>query len=143
VSAELARAGEAVVSAAGELARAWRAARAEAWPGTWPGLADGVVEPLVVEAGLALARGEEPTLAWDRVTGHLRLDPRDRDASRARAAEELRLLAELLERACATLPEGETAGRALARGVREGADRIGAGAGLPPGVLTIWACAAR
>lgn len=138
------RAGEALAMAASELARIWRSARAEARPGVFPGLADGLVASFVTVAGEALVRGTAPEDVYPRLEGVVRLDP----ARIGRAEEELRaewrLLGEVLAAACDALEAGPDATDRVARAVehsRRALERVREGP-LPAGVLRVYVLSA-
>jgi hypothetical protein len=133
------RAGDALASSAQDLVRVWRAGRAAARPGAFPGLLDGVVEPFLARAGEALADGRDPALVWPSVEGIVRVDSRDPRRTRAELEAEWDLLEEVLQTACRTLGAGDALREWVARAVvfaRSGARALGAG-GAPRGVLVV------
>lgn len=131
------RAGDAIATSAADLARVWRAGRAAARAGAFPGLLDGVVEPFLAALGAGLAAGRDPALIWTETTGVVRL-PRDR----RRAGEELEaewdLVEEVLGASLQALDAEPAAREWIDRAVvlaRLGARALGAGG--PPGVLAV------
>ena len=75
---ETRRIGAPVAASPADLARVWRAGRASARPGAFPGLLDGIVESFLAAAVEALAHGRDAALVWPATAGVVRLasDPR-------------------------------------------------------------------
>ena len=69
------QAGPALAASGEETVRLWRAARRQASPAYFPGLADGLVEPFVRAVGAALAAGGDPEDVWGALEGVLRFPP--------------------------------------------------------------------
>jgi hypothetical protein len=139
VSLDARRTGDALASAASELARVWRAARASERTEAFPGLLDGLVEPFLALAAEALAAGRHPALLWPAAEGTVRAIAGDARRTREEVEAEWGLLDEVLRAACRSLDADEEArewlGRALAlarAGARRLPDREGA-----PGILTV------
>jgi hypothetical protein len=110
-------AGQALQAVAPELTRIWRQVRAEARPGVFPGLVDGVVEALLREAGAALERGEDLAGTWAATAGVVRTDARDPAAAEREIAIEWLILGEVLAAAYDALQTPAPARAALARAV--------------------------
>ncbi len=93
--------GDALRSASSEIVRLWRAARAEARVGVFPGLLDGLVAPLVDRAGEALSMGGgDPAEVWAGAAGLVRVDPRFRRRSAGEIEAELAILGSVLDSVC-------------------------------------------
>jgi len=133
------RAGEALSNAAPDLARVWRAGRAAARPGTFPGLLDGIAEAFIARAGEALAAGRDPALVWPSVEGPVRVHARDARRTREELEAEWDLLEEVLQTACQALDAGDAVREWIARAVvmARGGARALTGVGGPPGVLVV------
>ncbi|HEY6099715.1 MAG TPA: hypothetical protein VIW03_09815, partial [Anaeromyxobacter sp.] len=133
------RAGDAIATSAGELARLWRTTRAQARPDVWPGLMDGLVDELFARTGEALAAGRDPALLWPALVGVVRVDPRDAERSRAELDEEWDLAEGVLTAACDALGSGEAVREWIARAIvlaRAGARTLDAGGG-PRGIVVV------
>ncbi len=145
MSAEARRAGEAIAVSAGELARLWRASRLQACPDVWPALLDGIVDDLFARVGDGLAEDRDPALVWTELGGAVRVDPLDRDRSRAEIDREWDVIQSVLEAACEALAAGgevrEWIGRALVL-ARAGSRTVDEGGG-PRGILVVWWLSAR
>jgi hypothetical protein len=138
VSAGPREAGEAIAAAAGELTRIWRAARAQARPGVFPGASDGLVERFVGGLGEALVHGRPAEEAWARLDGVVRLDPAAEGEAEEELRAEWRILGEVLAAACDALrasPEVVDAAARAVEAARHGLERIRTEA--PPGVLRL------
>lgn len=132
------RAGDALAASALDLARVWRAGRAAARPGAFPGLLDGVVESFLQVTGELLAEGRDPALAWPAAAGVVRI-PRDARRAREELDAEWDLVEEVLSAALQALHAGEPALQWVKRAVviaRAGSRALGR-AGGPPGVLAL------
>jgi hypothetical protein len=108
-------AGQALQAVAPELTRIWRQVRADARAGVFPGLVDGVVEPLLREAGVALDAGEDPEGTWEATAGVVRTDARDPEAAAREITVEWLILGEVLGAAFQALQVTPAARAALAR----------------------------
>lgn len=135
---EARRAGDALAASAADLARVWRAGRAAARTGAFPGLLDGVVESFLQVAGELLSGGRDPALAWPAVHGVVRL-PRDARRAREELDAEWDLVEEVLGAALQALQAGDAAIEWTRRAVviaRAGTRALGHSPG-PAGVLPI------
>ena len=134
------RAGEGIAASAGELARLWRATRAQARPDVWPGLMDGLVDELFLRTGEALAAGGDPARVFPSLAGLVRIDPRERDRSRAELDAEWDVAERVLEAACDALAAGEEVRLWLSKAVVVGrayTRRLDRGGG-PRGIVVAW-----
>lgn len=135
---ETRRAGDALSASAVDLARVWRAGRAAARPGAFPGLLDGAIESFLARAGELLADGRDPALVWPATEGLVRL-PRDARCAREELDAEWDLVEEVLGAALRALDADEAAVEWVKRAVviaRAGSRTLGR-AGGPPGVLGV------
>jgi hypothetical protein len=134
------RVGEALSGAAPDLARAWRAARASSRRGFFPGLLDGLVEPLFAAIGEGLAQGGHAALVWPQVAGVVRLHAPDPDATEAELDAEWALAEQVLLTACEALGAGEAPREWVTRAIglgRTGTRALFRGGG-PEGILVLW-----
>jgi hypothetical protein len=134
------RTGDAIAAAAADLARVWRAARAAARPGFFPGLLDGLVEPFLAAAGEALADGRHAALVWPSVAGVVRLQAGDLGATAAELEAEWDLAEQVLHDACKALDAGEGAREWVSRAIaiaRTGTRTLARG-DAPDAVLVVW-----
>ena len=132
------RAGDALATAAVDLARVWRAGRAAARPDVFPGLLDGVIESFMHTAGELMAGGRDPALVWPATAGVVRV-PRDARRAREELDAEWDLVEEVLTSALRALQAGDAAVEWVTRAVVIGraAMRTIGRAGGPPGVLAV------
>lgn len=136
--------GEALVSAADELLRIWRAARGAARPGVFPGVLDGAMGAFLIQAGSALAAGEPPLGAWPRTAGAVRLDPADPAASIREIEAEWDLLVEVVRASCEALGSEPGAFEWLEKAIaaaRAGAPALLDRSARPTGVVIVFAFA--
>ncbi|BDG02786.1 hypothetical protein [Anaeromyxobacter oryzae] len=132
------RAGEALATAASELTRIWRAARAEASPDVFPGLSDGLVERFVAGLGEALVLGRPAEDVWARAEGVVRLDPAASGLAEDELRAEWRLVGEVIAAACDALEAGPEVTDVAARAVelaRGGLESIRGGG--PPAIVRV------
>jgi hypothetical protein len=131
------RAGEALRSAAGDLARVWRASRFSAGLGVFPGAHDGVMEEFLERVGEALLLDDAPQDVWAATHGPVRVMPDGRALEMLLA--EWRLARAVLSSACDALGVNAAATERvlkLADDAAAAAPALLAGQG-PPGVLLV------
>lgn len=131
------RTGEALRAAAGDLARAWRAARLSAATGVFPGVLDGVIEEFLERVGEALFVEGAPQDPWAATAGVVRLLPGPRALEVI--AGEWRIARAVLASACEALGvDPSVAARVLgmADAAARAAGALAAGR-APPGVLLV------
>ena len=138
MSLDARRAGDALAASAADLARVWRAGRAAARPGAFPGLLDGLVEPFLSTMGEALAAGRDPALVWTDTVGVVRL-PRDARRGGEELEAEWDLVEEVLETSLRALDAEPAAVEWIERALvlaRAGTRALARGGGTP-GVLVV------
>jgi len=139
VNLDLRRSGDALAASAPDLARAWRGARAPARPGCFPGLLDGLIEPLLALAADGLAAGGDPAAPWAAAVGVVRVDARDRRRTLGELDAEWDVLEQVLRAACDALGAGEDVRGWISRALvisRAGSWTLLAGGG-PRGILVV------
>jgi hypothetical protein len=133
------RSANALAASAPELARAWRGARGAARPSCFPGLLDGLVEPLVALAAEALGDGRDPATPWAGAVGIVRVDAHDRRRTLAELDAEWDVMEQVLRAACDALGAGEDVRGWISRALviaRAGSWTLLAGGG-PRGILAV------